>query len=62
LFEHFEIERMVFDFRKTPRNAPFEELLRHLLDGADVEGEIVLDRNRFERLRPPLYRKQEVLG
>jgi FkbH-like protein len=43
-----------FDFEPTSKNRPFQEFLRSLL-GDTGEGSLLLTREQFEKVCPPLY-------
>lgn len=45
---------LLFDFEPTPRNAPFRDFLRSIM-GHDGEGSLVLTREQFDKVCPPLY-------
>ncbi|MBI3680694.1 MAG: HAD-IIIC family phosphatase [Acidobacteria bacterium] len=58
LFDHYPIERIVFDFRPTARNGPFREFAATFL-GREPEGEFPIRRDEFLRRCPPLHHKTE---
>jgi FkbH-like protein len=45
---------LLFDFEPTPRNGPFRDFLRSVL-GHEGEGSLVLTREQFDKVCPPLY-------
>jgi FkbH-like protein len=53
-FESCQIRRIEFDFVVTNKNAPLREFLTSLL-GHEPETPVVLTRERFEQICPPLY-------
>jgi FkbH-like protein len=45
---------ILFDFEPTPRNGPFRDFLRSVL-GHEGEGSLLLTREQFDKVCPPLY-------
>jgi FkbH-like protein len=61
LFDHYGVERVVFDFKPTPKNGPVKEFLAHIT-GAEPEGIVTLERAQFDRACPSLYHRTEQIA
>lgn len=59
LFERFGADQVRLEFRPTAKNAPLRQFLESVAGGEIAAGEVVLDREAFERVRPQLYQKVE---
>jgi FkbH-like protein len=61
LFEKFDADEIFFEFQKTPRNGPLQELLAGLL-GSPLTADVRLSRSTFDEKCPSLYHSVEVVN
>jgi FkbH-like protein len=53
-FERYQVREIEFEFLPTSKNAPLQEFLASLF-GSTLEMPLILTRDRFEEVCPPLY-------
>lgn len=55
LFEEFDVDEMIFNFRATPRNGPLREFMAALLNAPLSDGDLSLSRETFATRCPRLF-------
>lgn len=62
IFDRFGADRILLDFRETPRNSPLRDFLRALFDNAPLETPLVLTRDQFHSRTPQLHHTVHIVS
>jgi FkbH-like protein len=62
LFDRFGAERILLDFKETPRNGPLRDFLRTFVDQGLLETPLVLTRERFQSRIPHLHHSVRIVS